>query len=190
MSFGKRAIYDAVKRLDLVAYIEQETSFSLNRNGNRYTCNCPMPGHRDRSPSFSVVRQYDGIYLFHCFGCGAGGTIVDFCMQYHSLDNPSQAIVFLVKKFNIATDQEFLLNAVRGAKVTINEQKRLECHHIAAATACRLLLRKFPKDERVNGWVGEAYRKMNQYLDQENLAGIDDVAGDASVFVEKGFHVK
>jgi hypothetical protein len=33
---------------------------------------CPSPDHEDRSPSFRV-----GDELFHCFGCGRGGSVVD-----------------------------------------------------------------------------------------------------------------
>jgi DNA primase len=34
---------------------------------------CPLPEHEDRSPSFRVYP--DG---WHCFGCGRGGSIIDF----------------------------------------------------------------------------------------------------------------
>lgn len=48
----------------------------LKRNGNNYVGRCPLPGHRDTSPSFKV--SSDG-QLWYCWGCGVGGTIFSFC---------------------------------------------------------------------------------------------------------------
>jgi predicted P-loop ATPase len=38
-----------------------------NGNGG-YTCQCPVPGHRDKTPSFSISEGTNGRPVFHCFG--------------------------------------------------------------------------------------------------------------------------
>lgn len=36
---------------------------------------CPLAGHKDRTPSFSYDRNQN---VFYCFGCGAGGSVIEF----------------------------------------------------------------------------------------------------------------
>jgi hypothetical protein len=42
---------------------------------------CPLPGHEDRSPSCRV-----GDELWHCFGCGRGGSIVDVAAELWGIE--------------------------------------------------------------------------------------------------------
>lgn len=66
---------DAFKaRLPLAEIIGRHVR--LTRRGREHIGLCPF--HREKSPSFSVVED-KGFY--HCFGCGAHGTAIDFVMQ-------------------------------------------------------------------------------------------------------------
>ncbi len=58
------------------AYLPQ-----LRRRGSTFKCNCPF--HQEKTPSFTVneTRQ-----IFHCFGCGAGGDVFRFVMEYEKVD--------------------------------------------------------------------------------------------------------
>ncbi len=53
----------------------------LRRRGATFKCNCPF--HQEKTPSFTVneTRQ-----IFHCFGCGAGGDVFHFVMEYEKVD--------------------------------------------------------------------------------------------------------
>ena len=42
---------------------------------------CPL--HNEKTPSFTV---YPHSNTWHCFGCGAGGSVIDFVMDYFGLD--------------------------------------------------------------------------------------------------------
>ncbi|MDF7825801.1 DNA primase [Pontiellaceae bacterium B12227] len=53
----------------------------LRRRGSTYKCNCPF--HKEKTPSFTVN---DGRQIFHCFGCGAGGDVFRFVMDYEKVD--------------------------------------------------------------------------------------------------------
>ena len=55
----------------------------LKKSGREYTGLCPF--HDDRTPSFSVVPS-KGFY--HCFGCGAPGSAIDFVMKTERVDFP------------------------------------------------------------------------------------------------------
>lgn len=52
----------------------------LQRAGNELKACCPF--HSDRTPSFTI---FDGGERYHCFGCGAGGDVLDFVQAMHGL---------------------------------------------------------------------------------------------------------
>jgi len=72
-------VSDANDIVDLIG-----SYFPLKRAGTSFRALCPF--HREKSPSFHVnpARQN-----YHCFGCGAGGGVLRFVMEYEHLDFPS-----------------------------------------------------------------------------------------------------
>ncbi len=55
-------------------------SVKLIRAGNEWKACCPF--HADRSPSFTI---FDGGERFYCFGCGAGGDVLDYIQRVHGI---------------------------------------------------------------------------------------------------------
>lgn len=51
----------------------------LQKKGSSYFGLCPF--HNEKSPSFSVSR---GKQMYYCFGCGAGGNVFTFLMEYEN----------------------------------------------------------------------------------------------------------
>lgn len=64
---------------DIVDYVSKYVK--LKRVGRDYSGLCPF--HREKSPSFHVSGEKQ---LFHCFGCGASGNLVQFVMRAEGLD--------------------------------------------------------------------------------------------------------
>ena len=58
--------------------------FPLRRMGGTLKALCPF--HQERTPSFTVNPQRQ---IFKCFGCGAGGSVFRFVMDYEHLDFPA-----------------------------------------------------------------------------------------------------
>jgi DNA primase len=58
--------------------------FPLKRAGANFRALCPF--HQEKTPSFHVnpARQ-----SFHCFGCGVGGSVFRFVMDYEHIDFPA-----------------------------------------------------------------------------------------------------
>lgn len=61
-------------------------STKLIRAGYEWKACCPF--HADRSPSFTI---FDGGERFHCFGCGAGGDVLDYIQRAHNVSLPEAA---------------------------------------------------------------------------------------------------
>ncbi len=55
--------------------------FHLPRRGSTFKALCPF--HKEKTPSFTVNEQRQ---IFHCFGCGAGGDVFRFVMDYEKVD--------------------------------------------------------------------------------------------------------
>src|SRR5947207_3542075 len=58
--------------------------FPLRRAGANFKALCPF--HQEKTPSFMVSPSRQ---TFHCFGCGAGGSVFRFVMDYEHIDLPS-----------------------------------------------------------------------------------------------------
>src|SRR5580692_4991044 len=71
-------IDEVVARSDIVEIIG--ASVALKKSGREYKACCPF--HNEKSPSFWVSPEKQ---FYHCFGCGAHGTVVGFLMQYEKL---------------------------------------------------------------------------------------------------------
>jgi DNA primase len=58
--------------------------FPLKRAGANFKALCPF--HQEKTPSFHVSPQRQ---TFHCFGCGVGGSVFRFVMEYEHVDFPA-----------------------------------------------------------------------------------------------------
>ncbi len=67
-----------MSRVDIVEVIDRRVP--LTRKGAEFLACCPF--HQEKTPSFTVspTKQF-----YHCFGCGAHGTAIDFIMKYANL---------------------------------------------------------------------------------------------------------
>ncbi len=71
---------DEVKnKLDIVDIVGQHVT--LKKAGRNFKGLCPF--HREKTPSFMVSPERQS---FHCFGCGKGGSVIDFVMEHDHID--------------------------------------------------------------------------------------------------------
>ena len=71
-------INDLPNRVDIVGLINKRVV--LKKAGKDYKACCPF--HEEKTPSFTVVPTKQ---IYHCFGCGESGGIIDFVMKYDHL---------------------------------------------------------------------------------------------------------
>lgn len=68
----------------------------LQKKGSSYFGLCPF--HNEKSPSFSVSSNKQ---MYYCFGCGAGGNVFTFIMEYENQTFP-EAVKILADRAGIA----------------------------------------------------------------------------------------
>lgn len=72
-------IDELISRSDIAELIDHRVP--LQRAGSEFRACCPF--HNEKTPSFYVspVKQF-----YHCFGCGAHGTVISFLMNYDNME--------------------------------------------------------------------------------------------------------
>jgi DNA primase len=81
---------------DRVGIVEVVSGYvALKKSGRGYLGLCPF--HAEKTPSFTVSEERG---LFHCFGCGAGGTVFTFVMRMDRLDFP-EAVRLLAQRAGV-----------------------------------------------------------------------------------------
>ncbi len=73
---------------------------SLKKKGGQYVGLCPF--HNEKTPSFSVSQSKQ---MYYCFGCGAGGNVFTFLMQYEN-DSFLEAVESLADRAGIALPKQ------------------------------------------------------------------------------------
>ncbi len=68
----------------------------IQKKGSSYFGLCPF--HNEKSPSFSVSGSKQ---MFYCFGCGAGGNVITFLMQYENITF-QEAVKMLADRAGVA----------------------------------------------------------------------------------------
>ena len=61
-------------------------------SGHEFEGCCPF--HAEKTPSFTLFPGKDGVWRFHCFGCGVGGDVIDFVSKLQGVDT-AEAIKIL-----------------------------------------------------------------------------------------------
>ncbi len=72
---------DAIRRCHPIADVAAASGLELRQTGGRLTAVCPF--HGDSRPSLVL---YPASQSYYCFGCGAGGDVIDFMSRLHRVD--------------------------------------------------------------------------------------------------------
>lgn len=123
----------------------------LKRSGSGYMGLCPF--HSEKSPSFSVnpARQ-----MYKCFGCGVGGNVITFIMEYENYSFP-EAMEYLAERAGVdlpkkeMTAQQKRQESLRTSLLEINTK------------AARFF---FAKLKSTQGKIGYDYLKSRELTDE------------------------
>lgn len=103
----------------------------LQKKGSTYFGLCPF--HNEKTGSFSVSPNKQ---MYYCFGCGAGGNVFTFMMQYENFTF-SEAMQTLADRVGVALPQQEMTTAQK--KEADKRTKLLEINKEAAKYFYRLL---------------------------------------------------
>ena len=98
MRYPEEVIEEVRMRNDIVDVISGYVK--LQRKGSNYFGLCPF--HNEKSPSFSVS---PGKQMYYCFGCGAGGNVITFIMEYENYSF-TEALNLLAERAGVALPKQ------------------------------------------------------------------------------------
>lgn len=103
--YGDDLVEEVRTRNDIVDVIGSYVQ--LQKKGSSYFGLCPF--HNEKSPSFSVTPSKQ---MYYCFGCGAGGNVFTFVMQYENLTF-GEAMQTLAQRVGMDLPEQELSDAQR-----------------------------------------------------------------------------
>ncbi len=90
MDFSDSFLQELADRNDIVDVVGSYVS--LTYKGGSYWACCPF--HNEKTPSFHCDKDKQ---FYHCFGCGKGGSVINFIMEIENLSFPD-AVEFLARR--------------------------------------------------------------------------------------------
>ncbi len=101
--FDEKFISELKSKLNIVDVVSRYAV--IKRKGSNYWACCPLPGHSEKTPSFTVNESGQ---FYHCFGCGKGGDVIKFIEEVEHLDF-FEAVKFLadIAKMEIPVNDKF-----------------------------------------------------------------------------------
>lgn len=95
---SKAKIEEVLSRANIIDFVQERVN--IKRAGSNYKAICPF--HDEKTPSMMISEAKQ---IFKCFGCGAGGNVINFIMQYEALTYP-EAIRFVAEKVGVEIIEE------------------------------------------------------------------------------------
>lgn len=99
MAIPEAFLQELVERNDIVDVVGSYVRLT-KRSGSNLFGLCPF--HSEKTPSFSVSPDKQ---IYHCFGCGKGGGVINFIMEIEGLTFP-EAVEFLAKRVGMAMPEQ------------------------------------------------------------------------------------
>jgi DNA primase len=138
---------------------------TLKKAGRNSMGLCPF--HAEKTPSFTVSEEKG---IFHCFGCGAGGSVFHFLMQYDQLSFP-EAVERVANRYGIKVDRA---DGDRGAGETGERESLYRINERVAANYHRILF-EHPAGQKALDYLKS--RKVTEEITRRFMVGYAPQAG-------------
>lgn len=175
MRYPEELIEEIRTKNDIVEVISG--SVRLQKKGSSYFGLCPF--HNEKSPSFSVspVKQ-----MYYCFGCGAGGNVITFLMEYENATF-QEAVKILADRAGISLPEVEYSEEMR--KKESRRAKLLEVNKEAAKYYYYLL--RAPKGQTGHRYLAER-ELTEETMKKFGLGYADGARSDLSAYLRsKGY---
>ena len=189
---------------DLIAHVKDAANIvdviseyvALKKTGKNFLGLCPF--HADNKPSFTVSEEKQ---IFHCFGCGQGGNVFTFLMQYNNLSFP-ETVRFLAQRYGIEIPTGKMSPTQRRALeereslLEINKEaadhfKRILSHPSSGKRAGDYLGKRQMTPEVTDrfmlGYAAKSWTDLTQYFSRKGVP-LDDLEKAGLVVAKNGRH--
>ena len=99
MAFPESFLEELSARSDIVDVVSGYVQLTRRSGTNQFGL-CPF--HSEKTPSFSVNSEKQ---IYHCFGCGKGGGVINFIMEVENLSFPD-AVQFLARRAGMEVPED------------------------------------------------------------------------------------
>lgn len=193
--YSSDVIEEVVSRNDIVDVISNYVR--LKRSGSSYVGLCPF--HNEKSPSFSVSQSKQ---LYHCFGCGAGGNVITFVMEYENMTF-LEAVKMLGERAGMTleetsySEEEKKNRDIKTRLLEVNKIAATYYYHSLKSENGRIGLEYFAKrgldGATINrfglGYAGQSGNELYRYLKEKGYD--DELLKESGLFTyERGIHDK
>ena len=132
--YPEYVIQEVIDKSDIVDVVSEYVP--LKKSGSNYMGLCPF--HNEKTPSFSVSPQKG---IFHCFGCGEGGTAISFVMKMENLTF-LEALKKLADRANVALPETSYADSKKEAAIRDKKELYFELNKKAALFYYNMLSKK------------------------------------------------
>ncbi len=176
MYYAEELIEEVRSRNDIVDVISGYVR--LSRKGSSYFGLCPF--HSEKSPSFSVS---PGKQMYYCCGCGAGGNVFTFLMEYENFTFPEAVKVLAdrsgVELPEVEYSEEARLQADQKSRLLEIQKKAAKYYYYQlrqpkGRAGYEYLKNRALTDETIQkfglGYAGQQSKELYQYLKHEGYS--------------------
>lgn len=126
----KKAV-EEIRSLNCLVSVMQSYNINFKKDNTGYYSNCVF--HNDKTPSLRLSDRGNKA-IYHCFGCGQQGDIINFICKMDNVDNTTAlkkaySILGIKLKYKINTDKEYKIenfkNFIKTSKSTITKNKEI-----------------------------------------------------------------
>ncbi|MDO4296195.1 MAG: DNA primase [bacterium] len=196
MYYSDEIIEEVRMRNDIVDVISQYVK--LQKKGNNHFGLCPF--HNEKSPSFSVSGSKQ---MYYCFGCGAGGNVLTFVMQYENYTF-QEALTALAERAGVELPKEDMSQEAKrqaDMRTELIEINRLAAnfyyyalHQPQGQDALGYLTGRGLNEDTIRrfglGYSGKSGRNLYAYLKKKGYS--DEILRESGLFTieERGAYDK
>ncbi len=152
------AVQEVKEAADILAIIGERVN--LVKSGINFKGLCPF--HSEKTPSFTVnpARQ-----SYYCFGCGEGGDVFSFLMQYEKISFP-EALQEVARRYNIALPEK---KGSAADQALARDRLELQAVNNSAAACYHDFLLKAPEAREARSYLAD--RGMTKEIIKEFVLG-------------------
>lgn len=168
------------EKIDIVSFISDY--LTLKKAGKNFQALCPF--HGEKTPSFVISPERQ---IWHCFGCGKGGDIYTFLMEYERLEFP-EALRILAKQAGI----ELIKSGIKDTSISEKKERLMKANlkaldfyhyvltkHDAGQKALEYLINRGLNEKLIEtfklGFAPNSTRSLTRYLLQKKRIDKNDL---------------